>query len=422
MNWFLAINGQTRGPLPLDEVKRLAAGKEIGATTLAWKEGMPGWQKVADIAELAALISVGAAPRPTAPAPQPATVQPASAPTPQPAEDQPVPAPASKPEARPMVPIKPKAKDEVPNKVDQLVEWAKGPIQEEGLCPSCGYYVGAGFVCPRCGGRTEKRMSVRLIKVGSLIGSFVGLLLLWMAATAKAPQPVNIGDIDIAMNGALVEVHGRITDYQEDKAKDSLRMKVDDGTGQISVSLFGKLKAFKDFLGDKMPGPGDEVEITGTINETQSFGVSLFISIPERLKLIKHYKVREAKLGLVNSLKLGDIVKVRARITKVQKKKSQSTGSEYVIITIADETGEATSRLFSTQLEQFTPATAAIFAKKSETVYEMLLRIAKLPGGMKPEVEFIDFGAVKPMVEAPAPEDADEPAAPAAAGETEPAE
>lgn len=416
MNWFVAIDGQTRGPLPLDEVKRLAASGVITVATLAWKDGMPGWQRIADIAELSALLADAAAPGPAAPAPAP---RPAAAvsPAPQPAVAQPAP----KPQARPMVPIKPRAKDEAPNKVDQFIEWAKGPIQEEGLCPSCGYYVGAGFVCPRCGGRTEKRMSVRLIKVVSLIGSFLGLVLLWMAATAKAPQPVNIGDIDIAMNGALVQVHGRITDYQEDKSKDSLRMKVDDGTGQISVSLFGKLKAFKDFLGDKMPGPGDEVEITGTINETQSFGVSLFISIPERLKLIKRYKVKDAKLGLVNNLKLGDIVKVRARITKVQKKKSQSTGSEYVIITIADETGEATSRLFSTQLEQFTPATAAIFAKKSETVYEMLLRIAKLPGGMKPEVEFIDFGAIKPVEAPPAPEEP-APVDEAATGETVPTE
>lgn len=52
MNWYYAKNGAQQGPLPTEELKTRIAMGEVSATDLAWREGMPDWLPVGQIAEL----------------------------------------------------------------------------------------------------------------------------------------------------------------------------------------------------------------------------------------------------------------------------------------------------------------------------------------------------------------------------------
>ena len=41
--YFLYINGQQTGPLPVQQIQQMLAGGQINGQTLAWKQGMTGW-------------------------------------------------------------------------------------------------------------------------------------------------------------------------------------------------------------------------------------------------------------------------------------------------------------------------------------------------------------------------------------------
>lgn len=44
MNWYYALNGQQQGPVPAEELGRLASAGVIAATTLVWRDGLADWQ------------------------------------------------------------------------------------------------------------------------------------------------------------------------------------------------------------------------------------------------------------------------------------------------------------------------------------------------------------------------------------------
>ncbi len=67
--WFLMIAGQQTGPMSRAEVGLKAAASTVTGRTYVWKEGMSGWLRAAEVAELSALF---AAPPPPKPAPKPA--------------------------------------------------------------------------------------------------------------------------------------------------------------------------------------------------------------------------------------------------------------------------------------------------------------------------------------------------------------
>ena len=52
MNWFLAINGEQKGPYSAHDVQVKVSNGEVSKATLAWKDGMPGWIAIEKIAEL----------------------------------------------------------------------------------------------------------------------------------------------------------------------------------------------------------------------------------------------------------------------------------------------------------------------------------------------------------------------------------
>ena len=44
MNWYYALNGQQLGPVPEQELARLAAAGSINTGTLVWRDGLADWQ------------------------------------------------------------------------------------------------------------------------------------------------------------------------------------------------------------------------------------------------------------------------------------------------------------------------------------------------------------------------------------------
>jgi len=61
MNWFLAINGQQHGPFSENDVRRKVADGDVMTTTLAWRDGLPGWVAIEKVAELMQKPDVAAA-------------------------------------------------------------------------------------------------------------------------------------------------------------------------------------------------------------------------------------------------------------------------------------------------------------------------------------------------------------------------
>ncbi|MFA6749509.1 MAG: hypothetical protein WCS82_06500, partial [Candidatus Riflebacteria bacterium] len=71
------------------------------------------------------------------------------------------------------------------NKVDA----SEARYHQETHCQSCGRFVGVFTRCPYCQALTQKRMSIRVFKVLSVLLSTVGLLLLlFYARNVKTPE------------------------------------------------------------------------------------------------------------------------------------------------------------------------------------------------------------------------------------------
>lgn len=54
--WYVTIDGQMHGPVPMDEIRALAERGDIGRDTLAWRHPMNEWRPIRALPELAARI------------------------------------------------------------------------------------------------------------------------------------------------------------------------------------------------------------------------------------------------------------------------------------------------------------------------------------------------------------------------------
>ncbi|MCK5684698.1 OB-fold nucleic acid binding domain-containing protein [bacterium] len=159
----------------------------------------------------------------------------------------------------------------------------------EVLCPSCGRFVGAYEICPHCQTQVNTRVSIKLVKRIAVIGAIVGIILLYFAAKNREVPMINIGEIQINHNMALVKVSGRVIRESIQDKKDNFSLTIDDGTGKIKLGGYNKLKKWKKHFGEKFPKEGDFIEVTGNLNITEQFGASMFLSSPHRLVVKKSF-------------------------------------------------------------------------------------------------------------------------------------
>jgi len=60
-DWYHARGGQHVGPVSLAELTRRVGAGEVGSDDLVWREGMPDWQPVRTVSELAGALPMGPA-------------------------------------------------------------------------------------------------------------------------------------------------------------------------------------------------------------------------------------------------------------------------------------------------------------------------------------------------------------------------
>ncbi len=217
-------------------------------------------------------------------------------------------------------------------------------------CPICGYFVGINSTCPRCCARVKRRISVKAARVVALVGSVIGLILLWYAAYMKEPEMVNIAQVTETMNNALVRIEGEIIGIRYDEERNSLKITLNDGTGNIKLNAFNKLDRFRKELGINMPVIKDKISVTGVLNISQAWGVTMFLSIPSRIKIIDKYIVKEKKLKDISIEDKGGIYFVEVDIIDYSKF-TTSKGHLMHKFFVGDETGELEMVLYENEFD-----------------------------------------------------------------------
>ncbi|HRY28589.1 MAG TPA: hypothetical protein P5079_00980 [Elusimicrobiota bacterium] len=263
-------------------------------------------------------------------------------------------------------------------------------VDEEGLCPTCGYFAGSLLSCPRCGARVEKRIAVKIVKIASLAGSVLGVLLLWYAAHVKQPKQIHVEDIDERMNGAYIKVVGKVASYVEDVPRNTLKMTIEDGTGKIGVMAFNKLSQFKKIHKDNLPGLGDLVEVAGSVSETQKFGIGLFLPVPERVRILKKLEPKKYNIADIKTESIGEIVEIRVFVSSYEEKKTKK-GSVFYVFMLSDETGSIGMTVFDSVMEKMPEETRKMFLEKG-TELDMTVMITEYHGA--PQISIFDFAKI----------------------------
>ncbi len=166
-------------------------------------------------------------------------------------------------------------------------------------CPSCGRFVGTETRCPYCQTETQKRLSIRIFKVISVLISTLGLLmLLFYARNVKTPE-AKITELGPLTNFAHVRIVGfadkavtrskwgtlslTVNQYYDKNGElvfDTNRLK-DCEKHQIRVTAYKKVA---DNIDDSLlPKQGDLVDVEGQVRVQQG-EASLLINAPEHFR------------------------------------------------------------------------------------------------------------------------------------------
>lgn len=57
--WFVLVDGEREGPLPLEEVRRRVVDGALGPSTWVWADGMPEWRRARRVPALVPPPSLG---------------------------------------------------------------------------------------------------------------------------------------------------------------------------------------------------------------------------------------------------------------------------------------------------------------------------------------------------------------------------
>ncbi|NKB22846.1 MAG: hypothetical protein GKR87_00295 [Kiritimatiellae bacterium] len=222
---------------------------------------------------------------------------------------------------------------------------------QEITCHSCGQFVGPLNVCPHCGAKITKRLSVRFFRFAALVLALTGLVFLWLMATRGEIPVIKIGEIERTMNFAFIRVAGQVIGdariYREAGRVASLSFTVDDGTGAISVKAYrGKARELLEL--DHVPRAGDEVDVAGSLNVAAD-RTSLWLGAPDQIKIIRD-QARELSWNQVHGELEGKNVIIEGVILEVTNPKL-GTRAPWVI-KFTDGTGEGRISAFADIYEE----------------------------------------------------------------------
>jgi len=260
-------------------------------------------------------------------------------------------------------------------------------------CPICGYFTGSSSVCVRCGAKVDKRISVKAARRLSIIGAFLGIILLWYAAYRKMPPEISIGDITESMNNALVTLSGEVTGLEIQEEKNNLKITLEDDTGKIKLTAFNKLDKFKEQLGENMPSLKDKIKVTGTLSISQDWGATMFLSIPSRIQLVKDYKVKEKPISQITAANEGDIFEIAASIESYD---SFTTKKGFTLhkFLLGDSTGKIPMVLYSNEFDGLPDEIKSKITKKWNK-FRMRVEVSVYRG--EPQVKLIQPHVIKYM-------------------------
>ncbi|MBF0546169.1 MAG: hypothetical protein HQM08_17125 [Candidatus Riflebacteria bacterium] len=164
--------------------------------------------------------------------------------------------------------------------------------EKETHCPSCGRFVGIYTRCPYCQTLTQKRLSIRVFKIFSIVTSTLGLLiLLFYAKTIQTPE-VKIESLGPLSNFAHVKIVGEVEKsfgiHPQWKSL-AFTLKQDDEKGHpinIRVTAYAKVAQDIEKLGI-IPQDGDQVSVEGQVR-FQKDSPSLLINASAHLKILSH--------------------------------------------------------------------------------------------------------------------------------------
>jgi DNA/RNA endonuclease YhcR with UshA esterase domain len=168
---------------------------------------------------------------------------------------------------------------------------------QETHCQSCGRFVGVYTRCPYCQALTQKRLSIRVFKVISVLTSTVGLLMLLFYARHVQTPEVKISDLGPLSNFAHVRIVGEVeTSYGVHPKWGSLGFVIAQGDDEkrqtIRVSAYSKV-AREIQAGKLVPQKGDIVSVEGQVR-FQKDAASLLINAHEHLTFIRRENSSES--------------------------------------------------------------------------------------------------------------------------------
>ncbi|MBP7653160.1 hypothetical protein KA977_07040, partial [Candidatus Dependentiae bacterium] len=142
-----------------------------------------------------------------------------------------------------------------------------------------------------------------------------------------------------------------------------------------------------------MPAVGDSVQITGVLNITDKFGVSMFLQIPERLQVLEKFQMKEIKLGELKKENIDEIVKVKVHVISVSERVTKK-GTKMYNINLGDETGKIGMTLFEAGFQKLPDEIKQIFSTPG-TEFETAIRIGEFRGEFQAAI--LDYLKIKKL-------------------------
>jgi DNA/RNA endonuclease YhcR with UshA esterase domain len=193
-------------------------------------------------------------------------------------------------------------------------------------CPSCGRFVGTETRCPYCQTETQKRLSIRIFKVISVLLSTLGLIMLLFYARSVNTPSLDIKDIGPLSNFGHFSISGVAQDdcsinknwgtvsfylvqhYDKDgkRVNDPQMFKFCE-TKEIRVSAYKNIA--ENIYVENLPRKGEQVVVEGQVSVKQGVA-TLIINAPEHIKTFFDPNKPRKALDAPNQKKKANIISI----------------------------------------------------------------------------------------------------------------
>lgn len=256
-------------------------------------------------------------------------------------------------------------------------------------CPSCGFFIGPMLTCPRCGARSQKRIAVRAVRIFCIIGSVVGVALLWVASYMKTPEVMHVKDITELTINAMATIKGTVVSVRENPIKKSLTISIDDGTAPpINMLAFGKLDEMRR-LG-RVPRVGDKVEVTGNISVSQQFGPTMMLAVPERLVITE--RVKPTSISDLTADDLNKNVLLQVAVDEYSVRETQYGPMHN--FKVSDNSGSITLAMNDSNFKKLSDEIRAMLTESSQQ-FEVSVQVGVFRDEVNAKV--VDISSIKPI-------------------------